>query len=55
MLALDPSWDDCCGYAQSFLFLMLAEEIRFDHYSSNNKATILDLNNHRGMREIRHP
>jgi hypothetical protein len=38
---------------QTFLFLMLAEKIGFDRYSTNNKATILDLNNHRGMREIK--
>jgi len=37
----------------TFLFFMLAEEIAFDRFSTNNKATILGLNNHRGMREIK--
>jgi len=35
------------------LFLMLAEEIGFDRYFTNNKATKLGLKDHRGMREIK--
>jgi hypothetical protein len=41
----------CCWQKRSGL--LLAEEIGFDRYSTNNKATFLGLNNHRGMREIK--